>query len=69
MDRKEIPVCYDVSDVLCEENLYLLLRQCENGVPEIEFLYDNEFDAQAEAAKGTQRRNKERKGKWIKTKR
>lgn len=52
MSKKKWPwIAVDVSDVLCEENLYLLLRQCENGVPEIEFLYDNEFDAQAEAAK------------------
>lgn len=41
----------DVSEALDEEGLWLLLRQCDNGVPEIEFLYDNEFDAQAEAAK------------------
>ena len=52
MSKKKWPwIAVDVSEVLDEEGLFIVLRQCENGVPEIEFLYDNEFDAQAEAAK------------------
>lgn len=52
MSKKKWPwIAVDVSEALDEEGLWLLLRQCDNGVPEIEFLYDNEFDAQAEAAK------------------
>ena len=67
MSKKKWPwIAVDVSDVLCEENLYLLLRQCENGVPGIEFLYDNEFDAQAEAAKRNAEEEQGEKGKMDK---
>ena len=51
MSGKKWPwIAVDVSEVLDEEDVYLVLRQCENGVPEIAVCYDNEFDAQAEAA-------------------
>ena len=43
-------IVVDVSDVLDEKDVFLVLRQCENGVPEIAVCYDNEFDAQEEVA-------------------
>lgn len=51
LSKKKWPwIAVDVSDVLDEDDVFLVLRQCENGVPEIVVCYDNEFDAQAEAA-------------------
>lgn len=51
MSKKKWPwIAVDVSEVLDERDVFLVLRQCENGVPEIAVCYDNEFDAQEEAA-------------------
>lgn len=51
MSKKKWPwIAVDVSEVLDEDGVFLVLRQCENGVPEIVVCYDNEFDAQTEAA-------------------
>ena len=51
MSGKKWPwIAVDVSEVLDEDGVFLVLRQCENGVPEIAVCYDNEFDAQEEAA-------------------
>ncbi|MCH4097259.1 MAG: hypothetical protein LKE88_11600 [Acidaminococcus provencensis] len=51
MSKKKWPwIAVDVSEVLDEDGVFLVLRQCEDGFPEISVCYDNEFDAQAEAA-------------------
>lgn len=51
MSKKKWPwIAVDVSEVLDEKDVYLVLRQRENGVPEIAVCYDNEFDAQVEAS-------------------
>lgn len=51
MSGKKWPwIAVDVSEVLDESDVFLVLRQCENGVPKIAACYDNEEDAQEEAA-------------------
>ena len=50
MSKKKWPwIALDVSKVLDEEDVYLVLRQCEDGFPEIVACYEDEADAQAEA--------------------
>ena len=50
MSGKKWPwIAVDVSEVLDENGVFLVLRQCENGVPEIAVCYEDEADAQAEA--------------------
>ena len=51
MSKKKWPwIALDVSEVLDEDGVFIVLRQCEDGVPKIVACYDNEFDAQEEAA-------------------
>lgn len=50
MSKKKWPwIAVDVSEVLDEDGVFIVLRQCEDGFPEIVACYDNAADAQAEA--------------------
>ena len=50
LSKKKWPwIAMDVSEVLDEDGVFLVLRQCEDGFPEIVACYEDAADAQAEA--------------------
>ncbi len=50
MSGKKWPwIAMDVSEVLDEDGVFIVLRQCEDGFPEIVACYEDAADAQAEA--------------------
>lgn len=50
MSGKKWPwIAVDVSEVLDEDGVFFVLRQCEDGFPEIVACYEDAADAQAEA--------------------
>lgn len=50
MSKKKWPwIAVDVSEVLDEDGVFIVLRQCEDGFPEIVACYGDAADAQAEA--------------------
>ena len=50
MSKKKWPwIVVDVSEVLDEDGVFIVLRQCDDGFPEIVACYEDAADAQAEA--------------------